>query len=467
MLQKLKQVLKSIAETVFRPLLVSDPQERLKLMYLSMCLACIVATYSIIKPLKDSVFFVIVGKDYQPYAKWLTIIFMPLCMLFYSKLVDRLRRYQLVYFFTTLYAFLCLIFCYFLSHPVYGLHNTESSKWRILGWVIYLVLDVYPILVLSTFWAFSNSISSPLSAKHNYGLMVAASKVSGIITPLVILFLINHTPLHQVTSVSAAIGIAAIMLLIAGISILGLIKKVPGKFLHGYEAAYELEKKKSLTHKDKTGIWRGFRFMLTEPYVFGIFGMVYSFEIISQILDYQKNVLASIRYNNEIGGMFSFGLFYTAAFQSLGIFFAIFGTGSLLQYLDVGRCLMIVPMITSGLLISLILFPNLITIFIVMVLLRAMNYGFNVPIREMLYIPTVKDIKFKAKAWTDSFGRTLSKGSGATINMISQGSTAHASILRGSVFSLGVVGVWTVISFYVAKRYNKTIKEDKVIGGNS
>lgn len=467
MLQKLRQGLRSMIETLFKPLLNAEPHERSKLMFLSICLSCIVATYSIIKPLKDSVFFVIVGKDYQPYAKWLTIIFMPICMLFYSKIVDRLRRYQLVYFFTTLYALFCLIFCYFLSHPAYGLHNTESSKYRILGWVIYLVLDVYPILVLSTFWAFSNSISSPESAKHNYGLMVAASKVSGIISPLIILLLVNHTSLSRVTSVSSAIGIAAIMLLIAGLSIIGLVKKIPGRYLHGYEAAYELEKKKSLMHKDKTGIWQGFKFMLTEPYVFGIFGMVYSYEIISQILDYQKNVMASIRYNNEIGGMFSFALFYTAAFQCLGIFFAIFGTGSLLQYSDVGKCLMVVPLITTGLLISLIFFPNLLTIFIVMVFLRAMNYGFNVPIREMLYIPTVKDIKFKAKAWTDSFGRTLSKGSGATINMISRGATAHASILRGSVFSLGVVGIWAFISYFVAKRYNKTIKEDKVIGGNS
>ena len=55
----------------------------------------------------------------------------------YSYLVDKLRRYQLLSFYSILYGIMGLFFAYLLSHPVIGLTNTVSSPDRIFGWVFY------------------------------------------------------------------------------------------------------------------------------------------------------------------------------------------------------------------------------------------------------------------------------------------------------------------------------------------
>ncbi len=444
-----------------------DAQERKKLFYLASCLFFIVAAYSLLRPLKTAIFFGIVGRDFQPYAKWVTIGFTPIVMMLYSKLVDIVRRYQLIFICTLAFALGCFFFAIILTNPVYGLPNTDTDKTRIIGWLFYLLIDFYPILVVTTFWAFSNSISSPDSAKKSYGLIVAASKLSGVISPLLGIALIMFSGLSETLSISCTLVLAGIFLICAGFAVLRLTRCIPGRYLHGYEAVYEVEKLKEKSHAPKTGIWQGFKLMLTEPYVFGIFAMVYSYEIISAIIDYQKDYMASEFYQNRIVDMFTFNLIYTSIWQTLGLFFAVFGTSSLLKKLDVQKCLMLVPLVIGSLIVLLVFLPNLYTIFFIMIIIRALNYGFNVPIREMLYIPTIKDIKFKSKAWTDSFGRTFSKGSGATINVFSQGGTLNQFIASGSVISIGVVTAWTFASYFVAKRYTKTIKDGTVIGEQS
>jgi AAA family ATP:ADP antiporter len=123
-----------------------------------------------------------------------------------------------------------------------------------------------------------------------------------------------------------------------------------------------------------------------------------------------------------------------------------------------------VPILTGSLMILLFFFPTLWIIVFVMIVMRAMNYGFNVPLREMLYIPTVKDIKFKSKAWTDSIGKNVSKVSGAGINHAMLGGSLESIIAKGTLFSVVIVAGWTAASYFVARRYNKTIKEGTVIG---
>jgi AAA family ATP:ADP antiporter len=101
-----------------------------------------------------------------------------------------------------------------------------------------------------------------------------------------------------------------------------------------------------------------------------------------------------------------------------------------------------------------------------MVILRALHYGFNSPIREILYIPTVKDIKFKSKAWIDSFGRTFSKSSGSTVNILTivQQTVFGFSIETFATFS--ITFVWFFISLLIGKKYNTTILNNDVIGTN-
>lgn len=447
---------------LFEPLLNMPHHERLKLLILSCSYAMLIAFYSIVKSLKNPIFFSMVGKDYQPWTRFLSIPVLFIGMIFYSKMVDRLRRYQVLCFFIGIYAVFTLMCAYRLSDPVWGLANTVTNPNRILGWIFYLTLDFYQAFVVSTFWAFSNSISTPESAKTEYGLIVAVSKVGGIIAPLLSIKFMQYAGDQSIGAICTLIAFSSLFLAAALALIYYLKYKIPGKYLHGYEAAYQLEKSQA---KPKTGALEGIRLMITHPYVFGIFGLVYCYETIIAILEYYMNVMVSLEYNNNIIDMSSFGFMYTAAFQALGFFFALIGTPTMLRFFDVRFCLLVLPITTVGLLSGVLLHPSLSSVFLAMVVLRAVHYGFNFPVQEILYIPTIKDIKFKAQAWIKSFGRTISKTSGSAINLHAIANGGGLSIY-GSIFSFGLTAIWIIVALGVGKKYTTTVKEKKVIGAN-
>jgi AAA family ATP:ADP antiporter len=437
-----------------------DRHDKIKLICLAMSFFFIIGSYSILRSLKASVFLGLVGKEYLPLAKIMGIVLMVPAMIGYSKLIDTLKRYQVVYFFLLLYAVLGIAFAITLTHPVYGLHNTQTSPYRILGWAFEIFMDLYQALVVSTFWSYTNSISTPLFANKTYGLIVAISRIGGICTPLFGYILISESHLPSTQTIPLLVIISSIFLGCAAFFIHKLIKLVPYEHLQGYYSTHQHK-----DHKTKApGVFEGLKLMLTQPYVFGIFGLVACFEMISIIFDYKMQVLMSIEHNNDIKGMIKFMFMYTGTFQVLSFIFALLGTTTLLSYIGVRSCLFIMPIATLILTGFLAYHPTLKMVFILMVLLRALHYGFNSPIREVLYIPTIKDIQFKSKAWIESFGRTFSKSSGSTVNILAvvQKSWFGSSIEVMAAFFL--VAIWLVIAAFIGKKYNETIAQDKLIG---
>ena len=102
--------------------------------------------------------------------------------------------------------------------------------------------------------------------------------------------------------------------------------------------------------------------------------------------------------------------------------------------------------------------------FVALVVLRATNYGFNHPTREVLYIPTTKEVKFKSKAWTDAFGTRLAKGSGSFFNKISNAMSPSRALLSSSVLTVGIGSVWFVVVYFLGKSLVHAITNKQVIG---
>ena len=80
----------------------------------------------------------------------------------------------------------------------------------------------------------------------------------------------------------------------------------------------------------------------------------------------------------------------------------------------------------------------------------------------MMYIPTSKDVKFKAKSWIDVFGARGAKGTGSLVN----NTFAHSApllLFYGTVVSFGLIGVWIVAAIFVGKTFNTLTKHNKII----
>lgn len=442
-----------------------NKSDRTKLILFALSFFFIVGSYSILRSLKTSIFLGFVGIEYQPYTRFLTMILIVPCLLAYAKLVDNVRRHQIVYAVFGVYAVLGIIFAACFAHPTIGVNNTVTSPYRLLGWAFEIYMDLYSALIITTFWAFVNSTCSTEFANKSYGIIVAASRFGGMGSTLTAFAFFHTSTLGSSISIPLIAMIGSCLLLGVIFSVRYIMKHVPAEDLKSYE---QLHQATAPSHKPKkkTGLLSGLKIMLQEPYTLGIFGLVYGMEVIQILLEYQWQVVLSLHTNNHIGNMSSLMFLYTASFQALGFIFAFFGVSQLLKKIGIRSCLFITPIATIFLSLAVMLVPSIVVIFLVLAILRALNYGFNQPVREILFIPTTKDIQFKSKSWIESFGKTFSKASGAGLSLFSISQGPLYCLKANSLFSIGFSVMYIFVSFFVGKRYVQTIKDNKIIGSD-
>ena len=293
---------------LYNKLVYIKKDERVKVLLLSLSFFCIIGTYTVVRTLKDSLFMSIVGgKESLAVAKlWSMILLIPAILLF-SKLVDVMRRAQLMTLYSVIYGVGGLVIGYFITHPTIGLPNTEQSVDRIFGWLLYFFMDGFNPFVVGLFWSFSHSITSPSAAKSNYPIMVAASKFGGVVaTTFACWWLRRIDPVTGQQLLSDAFNhqilfyMTSGLLLVVPVLIALMIYFVPSKTMHGYEAAYKFEKQHAKEEKQPAASWwdalkknlEGLTLMVKYPYVMGILGVVSFWEVVNVYVNIERVVVA-------------------------------------------------------------------------------------------------------------------------------------------------------------------------------
>ena len=104
---------------------------------------------------------------------------------------------------------------------------------------------------------------------------------------------------------------------------------------------------------------------------------------------------------------------------------ALFGTSYLIKKYGLRFGSLVLPVCLVAALASLLTFyyfghPSagylLAATFIAMMIAKGLGYAVNNPVKEMMYIPTSKDAKFKTKGFIDVFGSRMAKLGGGQIN---------------------------------------------------
>lgn len=445
-----------------------EPQERMKLFFLSLLYFLVVGAYTITRDLKSAIFLGTVGKEYIPLVKVVSMLMLVPAIFFYSRLVDKMKRYQLLIFYSMLFGVANLIFAYYIGHPSIGILNTNAHPSRLFGWFFYFFVEGYSPFVVGVFWALANSVNSPTDAKRNYGYMVAGSKFGGMVAAALAWYIFNlssqlvHPYLTHVVAHQVILIVSTLFLALVPIVAILFIKKVPGHLLHGYEAAYKQEVKETKTTV-KPSMFAGLEMFVKYPYVLGIFGMVFFYETVSTVLGY-------LRLGAAEAGAGSISdvskVLFEIAFKAhfVGLIISLIGTQALLSRLGTRVCLMLIPFSMGGILFYLIFETSPYALRNAFVVFTALNYAFLAPVRESLYLPTVKEIKFKSKSWIDAFGSKFAKTVGSSFNIFAEMMGSAFMVPIYSFFFAGVVCLWFVVAFLLGRRFEQAIVNNEVIG---
>lgn len=434
----------------------------------------VIGTYWLLRLLKQTIFFKIAfpvelgwamhqGALFQPLAKFWSPFVVLVTVLVYSKLIDMFKKHQLFYIICTFYGILfASIASLILVKEWYGAQVLGKEVLAITGWVNYFAVESFGSLVVALFWSFTNSITTADSAKKGFPLIVTFMQI-GAIGGSALLLVTEHVgamwPFILLTSI--------FMFIIVGM-IRYFMKVIPSDELVGNKAAAATEKQKEGFFE---GFFSGLVLLVTRPYLMGILVISTFYEVCSQIIDYQMHAQASRLPELSSEAAFSRfeGIFGVSA-NGLSFLIALLGTSYIIKRFGTRISLAIYPVVFAITIGALLMFfysgPTssqlLWATFGAFMIIKSIGYALNNPLKEMMYIPTSKDAKFKSKGWIDMFGGRFAKAGGGRITNFFKHDLSDLMVY-GTFISFGIIGVWLAAAFYVGRKNQQLVDQGKIV----
>jgi AAA family ATP:ADP antiporter len=451
-----------------------DQKDRTKFSYLASIFFTIIGTYWLFALLKNIIFIKIAfpeslgwpaqqGRLVQPMAQAITPIITFVMMLIYSKLVDICKKHQLFYIICSFYAAVFSALTFFLwLNETQGAECIGCFYLAAIGWVSYFAVDTFGLLVPALFWSFTNSITDSTAAKKGFPLIIAMAQI-GAITGSSALFFSNH-----VGTLWPLFGVGTMLVACLIPMIAYFMRTIPPEQLIGNKAAHETEFNQEGFIE---GLISGLKLIFSRGYIFGIFIISTFFEAVSQIVDYQMQsyAAASPLFSSTIAFARFQGL-YGMSINFLSLIIALWGTAYVIQKIGTRISIMIYPLSFVIILGFILLYslhapysPTILWVtFFGMIIIKGIGYAINSPTKEIMYIPTSKDAKFKSRGFIDTLGTRIARAGGAQVGNAFK-HDLNDLMIYGTLIGCGLVSVWLIAAFYVGKKNSQLVKKGIII----
>ncbi|MBT4496729.1 MAG: MFS transporter [Gemmatimonadetes bacterium] len=395
----------------------------------------VITSFWILKPLKKSAFITfykeagfdlwgwqLTGSQAELIAKVLNMVVAIVAVTVFTLLVRSFRRQQLTYIFSAFF-----IVCYVL----YTFVLDSAGDWTV--WSFYLFGDLYSTLMVATFFAFLNDSVEPGAAKRLYGLIGLGGVAGGAFGSTIVRAQIKSLSYAEWLWICLGIGVA-----------IGLIAMLVGRRVEGFEPA-EPEPEPEEAKEAENPALEGARLVFRSRYLLAIVAIVGLYEMVSTIMDFQFT--ATIEHylsGEEIGVQFSTVYALT---NWVALFVQFFLTSFVMTRFGVGIALLFLPVAALAGSIGFMIFPALWIGSLLNTTDNGFSYSINQSAKEVLYVPTTRDEKYKAKAFIDMFvqrfAKALAVGLSLTITIVFAGfeSVRWLSLLTGLILVLWIIAV--------------------------
>lgn len=420
-------------------------------MYVMLCgIYTLVSAYWLARSLKSGVFSLLVGLEHEPEAKLGTLVVLIPILLMYNTALDKIpSKVTLMVLIIGSYGVL-----FGAAAVLLGLSGGTPSSWSwALGWALYWGIESFGSVCIALAWSIFSYILAPRSADIAaavYPLAVVVCQVGALSGAASAKF----TPTFGFPAMLFAT--ACLAGVVIALFSLGMRLLVPPENESGF-AQKKSEGKKDV--KKKASLWDGLVLIGTNRYVASITVVSTFAELIGTVLDYQMKVLAKESYSSPeefASFMATFGM----AVNGLSLLFALTGTRRCISVFGLRAALLAYPLLCLGIIAAVFSAPSLTVMFSGMIALKSFNYSLNNPAKELLYLSTSPDVRFKAKSWIDMFGTRLAKGGGAAITSHLKHSTT-ALLTQGSIASSIFAVFWLLVASSLGHQHARlTLQRD-------
>jgi AAA family ATP:ADP antiporter len=359
-----------------------DRTERVKAALLGCWFFVTVATLWLLKSVRVASLLAHLGARETPYVRLVGVGAVAVTVMFYSIAVKRLSRVNIVR--AANGAFAAALVVYWLAMRLGGT-ALGSQRWFV--WAIYVLVDVYTVVVIEIFWTYANDVVTQGEANRLYGVVGLGGIIGGMAGGVFVDLFSHDVGQANLLLVAAAMLVVAAAL---GSVTERVLQPPPRTVIPTARLASALE---------------GVQEVKTSRYLLLIVGMVVAYEFTATLADFSVNVVFENAHLSEPE--------LTKMYGRLG--WIASGTAALAQ---VALVPLLLPSKRVALLVPPLAMLASVTAFVLATVDRGLNYSIQQSTRESLYIPLKDSQKYNAKAFIDMFVDRAAKAAASLVLLV-------------------------------------------------
>ncbi len=411
----------------------------------------LLTAYYIIKPVREALILAEWGAETKIYASAGQAVLLLIAVPLYSRLASRVNRRRLI---TSVLLFFaaCLVMFFALA-------KAQVS----LGIPFYLWVGIFNVMVVAQFWSFANDIYTPEEGKRLFAIVGFGASSGAVFGSFITGKLIAPVGMMQLLLLSAVLLICSLLLTLM------VDQRPPG------------EKKQARPQQEEAMPGPGgFTLVVRNRYLQLIAAMMILANLVNTTGEYvlgarvkadreeavPEVVVTRGMSQLEIEGAQDarqeivaneIGIFY-AKFLSvvnlLGLLTQLFLVSRIVRWFGVRWAIRILPLIAIGGYGLMALFPVLGMARWGKIFENATDYSLQNTVRNMLFLPTTREEKYKAKQAIDTF--FVRAGDVLAAGLVLVGTTTiHMSLTGFAVSNIVLAVLWLGLTVGIARRFQE------------
>ncbi len=371
-----------------------DRDQRIKAGLLSSWFFVTVAALWLLKPIRVATLLAHLGASETPYVRLAGVVVIGSVVLLYSFFVNRFSRIQVVAWGNLIFAAVLLLF-WLAMH----LGGPTLLAQRPFIWAIYVMVEVYSVLIIGIFWTYTNDIVTQEESNRLYGLVGLGGILGGIAGGAF------------VDGMGAGMGPPDLVLIATGlVAVSAWLATVTEKVVHPPKRRVVKN-----PHRGLFAAWDGATEVKNSRYLLLIVAVMVAYEFTATLADFGVNVVFEHAYHDQLELAKMYGRLGWIASGA-----AIVGQLVLVPlFLPIKRVALLVPPLTmlAGAL-GVVVLPAVGTALVLAATDRGLNYSLQQSTKESLYVPLPDVQKYKAKAFIDMFVDRAAKAAAAMVLLL-------------------------------------------------
>ena len=360
------------------------PGEGLVVIVLTVNLAMLLASYYLLKTVRESLILTEGGAEIKTYSSAAQAALLILVVPIYGAFASRVPRLKLITWVTIFFAVQLVAF-YFVGKS--GIHE---------GIVFFVWVGIFNVFVIAQFWAFANDLFHESQGKRLFPIVGVGGSLGALAGAWIAARLISFLGPYAL-QIAAAIGITVCIGLTAW---------------SDRWAARQPDKEEAQKSQEPLGKEGGFQLIMRDRYLLLIAILTVLLNVVNTSGEFLlsklvvQQSLQIVGPGAELARKAFVGEFYAHFFGWVNLFGLILQTlfvSRIFRYIGVRGSIFILPAIALTGYTTILLYPALSIVRWLKIMENSTDYSIQNTARQALFLPTSREAKYKAKAAIDTF----------------------------------------------------------------